>query len=109
MDMNVVVLAGKLASDPEIQSFESGATLVRYLVTVRSESPARRLDVLPVTLWGPDLEAVAQQSSGTPVIVAGSVQRRFWQSTGAGRARIEVVAHEVKIGDLSGAAAPATR
>ncbi len=95
MDLNLVVLAGTLATDPEIRSFESGATLARYLVTVRSESPNRRLDVVPVTLWGPDEDEVRRLTAGTDVWVAGAVQRRFWPHNGSGRSQIEVVAHEV--------------
>jgi single-stranded DNA-binding protein len=97
MDLNLVVLAGTLASDPEVRSFESGATLARYLVTVRSESPNRRLDVVPVTLWGPDENEVKGQTAGTDVWVAGSVQRRFWQHGNNGRSRLEVIAHEVTV------------
>ena len=36
MDMNVLVLFGKLAAPPELRTFESGSSLVRSLVTVRT-------------------------------------------------------------------------
>ena len=54
MDLNVVVLAGRLAAQPEVRTFESGATLMRLLVTVRSAEPRTRLDVIPVVQWNPD-------------------------------------------------------
>ena len=44
MDLNLIVLAGRLAAPPETASFDSGASFVRYLVTIRSDeaSPPRR-------------------------------------------------------------------
>lgn len=100
MDLNLIVLAGRLAAEPEIRTFESGATLMRLLVTVRSEEPRRRLDVIPVVQWNPDPDDLRDSPMrGRAVWVAGAVQRRFW-SAGAGRtSRIEIVAHEVAIRD----------
>ena len=98
MDMNVVVLAGRLASDAEVRTFESGATLARLLVTVREEEPRRRIDVVPVVMWNPDVEEVSDWVRGESVWVAGAVQRRFWSEGEGGRmSRIEIVAHEVQI------------
>ncbi len=100
MDLNLVVLAGRIAAEPEVRTFESGATLMRLLVTVCSEEPRRRLDVIPVVQWNPDPDGIPDGLvRGRPVWVAGAVQRRFW-SVGDGReSRIEVVAHEITIRD----------
>ena len=96
MDLNLVVVSGRLAAPPEIRQFESGARLARYLVTVRSEEPARRVDVLPVTLWDPGDELLdADPAPGERVWVAGSVQRRFWSATEGRRSRLELVADQV--------------
>jgi single-strand DNA-binding protein len=97
MDFNVVVLSGKLTAPPEVRVFESGSTLIRSLVTVRTDLPRRRVDVVPVTLWdpGPDhplLEAVV----GTRVWVAASVQRRFWTDRDSRKSRLEVVATDIR-------------
>lgn len=95
MDLNVVVLAGVLACDPEIQIFDSGATLARYLVVVRSQTPDPRLDVIPVTLWGPDEESINTLVAGTSVWIVGTVQRRFWRQDVDRPSQLEVVALEV--------------
>ena len=98
MDLNLIVIAGRIAAEPEVLTFVSGTRLLRLLVTVRSEEPRRRIDVLPVILWDPDDDAVpTEPCRGMPVWVAGSVQRRFW-SAGEGRtSRVEIVAHDVQI------------
>ena len=95
MDLNLVVLAGRLAAPPEVRQFTSGSRLLRYLLTVRSEDP-RRVDVLPVTLWDPPDDLVdAEPDPGRRVWVAGAVQRRFWSGAEGRRSRLEVVADQV--------------
>lgn len=95
MGLNIVLIGGRLAAAPEVRTFDGGATLVRYLVTTRSETPRRRIDVVPVVLWDADEQAAALER-GDCVWVAGSVQRRFWSDDQNRRSRIEVVAHCVE-------------
>ena len=96
MDLNLVVLAGRLAAPPEIRRFESGSLLARYLITIRSDDPVRRVDVVPVTLWDPPESLVeAEPQPGTRLWVAGMVQRRFWAAEDGRRSRLEVVASQV--------------
>ncbi len=98
MDLNLIVVAGRISAEPEIISFASGARLLRLLVTVRSEQPRRRIDVLPVVLWDPDDDVLpGVPCRGMAVWVAGSVQRRFWSSGDGRTSKVEIVAHDVKI------------
>jgi single-stranded DNA-binding protein len=101
LDLNLIVLCGRLAVEPERKVFDSGSRLVRYLITVRSDAPRKRVDVIPVTHWDPtdeiwDAEPVRSQR----IRVCGAVQRRFWESPDGRRSRVEVVAGEVNIYDL---------
>ena len=81
MDLNLVVLCGRLAVEPELKSFGSGARLLRLLVTIRSDWPRRRVDVVPVTLWDPPDELVDELPvKGQRIWVCGSAQRRFWEA-----------------------------
>lgn len=97
MDMNLVLLSGRIAAPPELREFESGSRLLRVLVTVRSDAPRRRVDVLPVTLWDPpaDHELIdAPVDKG--VWVVGSLQRRFWSGEEGRRSRLELVAFHIE-------------
>ena len=108
MDCNLVVLSGKIAADPELRVFETGSRLIRYLVTVRSEEPRRRVDVVPVTLWDPPDEMANQlPAPGRHVWVTGMVQRRFWEADEGRRSRLEVVAHQVEVKEPAPAAVEA--
>lgn len=99
MDLNLVVLAGRLAAPPELRHFESGKTVVRYLVTVRSEKPSR-VDVLPVGKHSDgEAESRPPGDPGSRIYVAGCVRRRFWDRDGAGRSRLEIVARHVEFPD----------
>jgi len=97
MDLNLVVLAGRLAAPPEIRTFESGARMVRYLMTVRSEEPRRRVDVVPVSDWNPGaVDSARRAHVGRRLWVAGGVQRRFWDADTGRRSRLEIIAHQVE-------------
>ncbi len=103
MDINLVVLNGRLAAAPEIREFESGNRLARLLVTVRSLEPRRRVDVVPVTLWDPpDGLANWEPDPETRVWIVATVQRRFSQHQAGRRSRLEVVAHSIQIGEDPG-------
>ncbi len=56
IDVNLVVLKGRLAADAEYRTYESGATALRLLVTIRLTEPRQRIDVIPVTMWDPTRE-----------------------------------------------------
>lgn len=101
VDINLVVLCGRLAAAPELREFESGSRLIRYLVAIKTDRPKRRVDVLPVTLWDPPDGLWADPGeSETRFWAVGAVQRRFWEGPDGRRSRIEVVAEQVLTGDL---------
>lgn len=96
MDLNLVVLSGRLAADPEVREFESGSRLVRYLVTVRAEEPGRRLDVVPVTRWNPTPDEEARVR-GDRLWITGAVQRRFLTAHEGRRSALEIIATHVTL------------
>jgi single-stranded DNA-binding protein len=101
MDLNLVVLCGRLATEPELREFDSGTQLVRLLVTVRSDQPRRRVDVVPVTMWDPPTDFLDDPpEKGRRVWVCGSVQRRFWEAPDGRRSRLEVVAEQIHVKDV---------
>lgn len=96
MDINLVVMAGTLAAAPELREFDSGARLLRLLVTTRTAEPRKRVDVIPVTLWDPPPDLLAEDlERGRRVWVCGGAQRRFWGAKEGRRNRIEIVAEHV--------------
>ena len=48
MDVNVVVLMGRLSAPPQISRNDN--TVVRLLIAAKSDAPTKRLDLLPVVV-----------------------------------------------------------
>ncbi len=94
MDLNLIILCGRLVSPPDHRTYDSGGEMVRFLIAIRSETPRHRIDVLPVVLWDPPPE-ILEVAVGSRLWVAGSVQRRFWEDGTGRRSRLELVAEHV--------------
>lgn len=98
MDLNLVVLCGRLASPGELRKFESGTRLLRLLISLRTEEPTHRVDVVPVTLWDPEEDLVeAVKKRGIRIWAVGAVQRRFWEGSDGRSSRLEIVALQVTV------------
>lgn len=99
MDINTIVVAGKLATRPEqTDLLDTGHRYYRLLITTRTDHPTRRTDVIPVTMWDPDDETTRTLdalNAGDRVSAAGRLQRRFWDSPTGRRSRLEVVADSI--------------
>lgn len=101
MDLNLIVLCGRLAAEPELRVFDSGSRLLRLLITMRVDYPRNRVDVVPVTYWDPEDEMLDDiPDRGHRVWICGTVQRRFWESPDGRRSRVEIVAEQVNFKDL---------
>jgi single-stranded DNA-binding protein len=103
MDLNMIVLCGRIVAEPEVDELVSGSVRARLRLTVRSDHPGRRIDVLPVTCWDPPAELWEPTVVGRRVWVAGSLQRRFWDAQDGRRSRIDVVARSVWLMPCTGA------
>lgn len=102
-NFNTVLISGRLATEPEVKTFDNGAHLLRFLVTTRTENPGRRVDVLPVSVYLTVGEEVPTDlgSRGAMFHAEASVQRRFWESPDGRRSRMELVAEEVTISTMA--------
>ena len=89
--MNIVVLRGTLSSEPIERTLPSGTTVMDWSVT--TDVDGRKVSV-PVQ-WTDPNRAVQKFDEGDPVIVFGTVQRRFFRSNGMLTSRTEVVGEQV--------------
>lgn len=97
-DLNLSVLCGRLATEPELTIRDSGSRTLTLLVTVAARRPRRRIDVVPVTLYDPPDELVDDlPGANTRVWVTGVVQRRAQDGPEGRRSRIEIVADRVAV------------
>lgn len=88
--MNVVVLAGRLSSDPQRRCLSSGSVL--WTLELSTEV-AHGVASVPVAWFDPPVEPV--WSAGDEVVVVGEVRRRFFRGAAGTQSRTEVVAADV--------------
>ena len=93
--VNVVVLAGRLSTDPEIVEMPSGDRVARMRLQV--PETGKRVLPLPVAAWDGSVRKRCERLvKGDPVMVRGHLVRRYFRGTGGGRSIMEVIASEIK-------------
>jgi single-stranded DNA-binding protein len=97
-DLNMVFICGRVASVPDVRFHDFGVRQLRMLLTVGSDHPRRRIDVLPVTVWDPDDQLIDPGLGvGSRVMVSGTLQRSFWDGPEGRRSRLEVIGRQVTV------------
>jgi hypothetical protein len=91
MDINFAVIGGRLVAPPDHQTFDTGSRRSRFLVTVKSDHPQRRIDVIPITFWNPPHDLCdTHLEVGTDVVAVGSIHRRFSDGPEGRRSMLEM-------------------
>lgn len=100
MDLNMVVLNGRIAAPPEpVRQLDNGANFTRVLVAVTSTNPDR-MDVLPVMVFasGEDsLTPLFEARIGSRIWISAKLQRRFWDTADGRRSKVEIVASDYSL------------
>ena len=99
MNVNVVILAGRLTRDPELKRLPSGSSVCEVGLAVnRTWSPKdggqKKEDTCFVDLvfWGATAETVAKHfKKGKEILVEGRLEFQQWEAQGAKRSKLRVV------------------
>ena len=99
--MNVVVLVGRLANDPELKYTPSGVAVATFRIAVDRRATAdgvKEADFIPIVAWKQSAEFAANYlTKGRLVAIEGRLQVRSWVAQDGGkRYMTEVVANQVK-------------
>ena len=104
LNLNKVVLAGRITADPELKQTASGISVLTFTLAVNrsyvsksSEQGERQADFISVVAWRQTAEFISKYfKKGSAICVTGSIQTRNWQDQqGNRRYATEVVADEV--------------
>ena len=107
MNLNKVILVGRLVSDPEIRSTPGGQTVCNFrLATNRIWTDAKTgqkqqaAEYHNIILWRRLAEIASQfLTKGSLALIEGRLQTRSWQdSSGNKKYRTEVVAQTLQLG-----------
>lgn len=100
LNLNKVILGGRLASEPEQKQTPSGASLVTYSMAVTRqfapEGKERETDFFRVTAWQSTADFIARYfHKGDAICITGRIQNRSWTDQSGQKHYItEVIAEE---------------
>ncbi len=103
LNLNKVVLAGRITADPELKQTGTGVSVLSFTIAVNrsyvsknSEQGERQADFINVVAWRQTAEFISKYfRKGSAICVTGSIQTRSWQDQqGQRRYATEIIADE---------------
>ena len=107
-NLNKVVIAGRLTSDPELKTTQTGVSVTSFTVAVnrrfQREGAEQQADFINCTAWRQTAEFITKYFvKGSSICVTGSIQTRKWQDqNGQNRYGTDVVVDEAMFVDAKG-------
>ena len=114
VDINVVVLVGRLTRDCELKSTPQGPSVCRFSIAVnrRKRTGDRwedEVSYFDVVLWGKSAETLKPYlQKGRQVSIEGELRQNRWDQEGKTVSKVEVVANNVQLLGGGNQGAPAT-
>ncbi len=108
LNLNKVVLAGRLTGDPELKQTTSGVSVTNFSIAINrrfssrnGENAEQQTDFINVVAWRQTAEFITKFfRKGSAICLTGSIQTRAWQDTqGQKRYATEVVVDEAMFVD----------
>ena len=109
LNLNKVVLCGRLTADPELKQTQSGIAVVTFTLAVNRRFQSRgadgangqQADFISLVAWRQTAEFISKYfKKGSALCVTGSIQTRSWQDQqGQRRYATEVVVDEAMFVD----------
>lgn len=109
MNLNKVILAGRLTRDPQTRALPSGQTVASFgmatdrFYTDKSGQKQQQTEFHNVVAFGKLAETISQYlTKGSLVLIEGRLQTRNWQdASGNKRNRTEIVTERMQLGPRS--------
>lgn len=103
LNLNKVILAGRLTADPELKQTTSGISVVSFTIAVNRKysKEQQQPDWISVIAWRQTAEFISRYfKKGSAICIVGAIQTRSWQDQqGQKRYATEVVADEAMFVD----------
>ena len=107
LNLNKVVLAGRLTGDPELKQTNSGVSVTNFSIAINrrasrsGEGAEQQTDFINVVAWRQTAEFITKFfKKGSAICLTGSIQTRAWQDNqGQRRTTFEVVVDEAMFVD----------
>ena len=107
LNLNKVILGGRLTSDPELKTTQSGVAVTAFTIAISRKAKKgeeAKADFINCTAWRQTAEFITSYfKKGSSICVVGSLQTRNWTtSTGEKRYSTEVLVDEANFVDSKG-------
>jgi single-strand DNA-binding protein len=113
LNLNKVILGGRLIADPELKTTQSGISVLSFTIAVsrrKTKDGEQMSDFITCVAWDKRAELIAKHfRKGSSICVIGELQVRKWQDAdGNNRYATEVLVSEVNFVDSKNESAPAS-
>ena len=103
-NFNKVIIGGRLTSDPELKTTQSGLSVVSFSIAVNrktKQGEEQKADFFNVTAWRQTAEFVSRYfKKGSSICIVGVLQNSSWTNQkGEKQYRTDIVADEVMFVD----------
>ena len=100
-NFNKVIIGGRLTSDPEQKTTQSGIAVTQFSVAVNRKAKQGETDFFNVIAWRQTAEFVARYfKKGSSICIVGSLQNSTWtDQKGQKHYKTDIVADEVMFVD----------
>ena len=103
-NFNKVIIGGRLTSEPELKTTQSGLSVASFSVAVNrkvKQGEAQKADFFNVTAWRQTADFVARYfKKGSAICIVGTLQNSSWKDqNGQNHSRTDIVADEVMFVD----------
>ena len=104
LNLNKVVLCGRLTADPELKQTTSGVSVCNFTLAVNrkfAKEGDQKADFISVIAWRQTAEFITKYfDKGNSICITGSIQTRSWKdSKGENRYATDIVADEAMFVD----------
>ncbi len=104
LNLNKVIIGGRLTSEPELKTTQSGLSVVSFSVAVNrktKQGEEQKADFFNVTAWRQTADFVARYfHKGSSICIVGSLQNSSWtDQNGQKHNKTDIVADEVMFVD----------
>ena len=100
LNLNKVVLGGRLTADPELKTTSNGTAVCSFTIAInrngKGEDGKQNVDFIGCIAWKKTAEFICNYfRKGSSICISGSIQTRTWDDKdGNKRYTTEVIAHE---------------
>jgi single-strand DNA-binding protein len=104
MNVNKVMMAGRLTADPERKDLTSGTTMTLFTLAVdrsytKDGQKQEETDFHDIKMFGKTAEVIAQYAvKGQVIFIEGRIVKRSWEKDGERHYRTDIVAQNFQFG-----------